>query len=445
MDFSKFRETGELSDITVVVNEREFKLHKFPLYIKSDFFRALARSKITERDRVELADFPGGELTFEEVANFFYNIKVNITKDNVCKLRCAAEFLQMTSSANLADLTDRFLQDNLTSAKLSKNLDAITDLLTQCCDLGAIAEQAGVVNKCITAIVDCWLISTKFVRKNAQLDKSDLSQLQKLTQFPLNWFLLLFITARDKAVRPAVLATLIELYINNVLHKQDDEPDADILSKELVEETAAKKEDKGNSDKEEKGNAVKDEEEKQAKQDKTKKEEVKENAQPEAVNGIANEAGSGDNLSGDNKKKETKQQDMKPSDEDMSKKKEPKQQKLKPSDENISEVLDTLLQELPENTPLAETINPQWALKMLNMSEKVSDKSRSRLLKLVACLLHKFSPADLSQMSPDLLSEILMQAGDNSKDAVTGQKIIQTSLACQVKTILYQHKVIPCH
>ena len=34
MDFSNFRNTGELSDTTVVVEGMEFKLHKFPLYIK---------------------------------------------------------------------------------------------------------------------------------------------------------------------------------------------------------------------------------------------------------------------------------------------------------------------------------------------------------------------------------------------------------------------------
>jgi hypothetical protein len=31
MDFSKFRTTGDLSDITVIVEGEEFKLHKFPL------------------------------------------------------------------------------------------------------------------------------------------------------------------------------------------------------------------------------------------------------------------------------------------------------------------------------------------------------------------------------------------------------------------------------
>ena len=160
MDFSKFRDTGELSDISVQVEDTDFKLHKFPLYIKSDFFRALARSSRVDKDKeqINLAHFPGGASSFAEVANYCYNIKINITMDNVCRLRCAAEFLQMNSPGNLASLTDRFLQDTLTSAKLAHKFDTIINLVLQCSDLGDIAEQAGVVEKCINAIVDCWLI-----------------------------------------------------------------------------------------------------------------------------------------------------------------------------------------------------------------------------------------------------------------------------------------------
>ncbi len=79
----------------------------------------------------------------------------------MCKVRCAAEFLQMTSPGNLADLTDRYLQDTLTSAKLARSLGTIVDLLLQCNEIGAIAEQAGVVDRCIQGIVDCWLMSSK--------------------------------------------------------------------------------------------------------------------------------------------------------------------------------------------------------------------------------------------------------------------------------------------
>ena len=96
MDFGKFRDTAELADITVCVDGRDFRLHRFPLYVRSDFFRALARNSLaTDGERVELADFPGGADTFELVTSFCYNIDVDVTTKNVCQLRCAAEFLQV--------------------------------------------------------------------------------------------------------------------------------------------------------------------------------------------------------------------------------------------------------------------------------------------------------------------------------------------------------------
>lgn len=125
MDFSKFLNTGELSDVIVTVNGKDFNLHKFPLYIKSDFFRALARQSTDIQrhpggggggvdsesfvngdtpgaTRIVLSDFPGGPDTFQLVAAYCYNVRVNATRVNVCQLRCAAEFLQMTGAGNLS-------------------------------------------------------------------------------------------------------------------------------------------------------------------------------------------------------------------------------------------------------------------------------------------------------------------------------------------------------
>ena len=118
MDFSKFLNTGELSDVTVSVDGKDFHLHKFPLYIKSDFFRALARRSADaggrmrngdlatedtpDETRIVLTDFPGGPDAFHLVAAYCYNVHIDLTQHNVCQLRCAAEFLQMTGSGNLA-------------------------------------------------------------------------------------------------------------------------------------------------------------------------------------------------------------------------------------------------------------------------------------------------------------------------------------------------------
>lgn len=164
MDFAKFLSTGELSDITVTVDSKIFKLHKFPLYTKSDFFRTLARSTLAEKDHVTLTDFPGGPASFDLVANYCYNVRIKVTPANVCQLRCAAEFLQMISPGNLAGAADRVLDCTLSSASLERRLDSVVELVLQCRQLGAIAEQAGIIGKCIKAIVDSWLSAPTFTR-----------------------------------------------------------------------------------------------------------------------------------------------------------------------------------------------------------------------------------------------------------------------------------------
>ena len=47
---------------------------------------------------------------FYDLIKQLYFFQIDIRRDNVCKVRCAAEFLEMTSDGNLADLADRYLQ-----------------------------------------------------------------------------------------------------------------------------------------------------------------------------------------------------------------------------------------------------------------------------------------------------------------------------------------------
>lgn len=82
MDYSKFRQSGELSDITVVVNGKDFNLHRFPLFVRSDYFASLAKGGdgTGGSSKLVIDDFPGGEQTFDLVANFCYNMKIDISE-----------------------------------------------------------------------------------------------------------------------------------------------------------------------------------------------------------------------------------------------------------------------------------------------------------------------------------------------------------------------------
>ena len=77
MDYEKFRRSGELSDITVIVDKIEYKLHKFPLFTKSGYFKKAIES--TSAPYVIRLDnnFPGGAEIFSQLADYLYSIPIS--------------------------------------------------------------------------------------------------------------------------------------------------------------------------------------------------------------------------------------------------------------------------------------------------------------------------------------------------------------------------------
>ncbi|VDI28279.1 Hypothetical predicted protein [Mytilus galloprovincialis] len=224
MDFSKFRTTGELSDITVIVEGNDFKLHKFPLYAKSEFFCKLAKNTPSESGRVELTDFPGGDEVFGLVADFCYNMKIETTKDNIVPLRCAAELLQMTGSANLIEVSDKFIQDTITSAKMSRSSSVVASMLRSCVSMSSLAESCGIVSSCSDALVECWLKPpTKFSSPTNSKKQGGDKSIKSLLLIPFDWFLKLFTSARDRGVRHSHLAELMTQFISNIIEQEEKE------------------------------------------------------------------------------------------------------------------------------------------------------------------------------------------------------------------------------
>ncbi|XP_069140220.1 uncharacterized protein [Argopecten irradians] len=230
MDFSKFRESGDLSDITVLTAGTEFRLHRFPLFAKSEYFVKVSRASPTDSNRVELLDFPGGADIFSIVADFCYNMKIDMTKNNIVQIRCAAEYLQMSGAGNLIEISDKFLQDTITSGKLSRSTGAITSLLLYCVTIGPLAEVSGIVEACSDAMVESWLKPpTKFTdpsnfkKQGGTIDKRDDKTMKGLCNLPLEWFVKLLTSARDNGVRPTLLADMATRYISLVLDKDESE------------------------------------------------------------------------------------------------------------------------------------------------------------------------------------------------------------------------------
>lgn len=131
MDVLQYRDTGEFSDITIHVGTEAFKLHKFPLLIKSTYIKDKANANsVTE---LKLEEFPGGASNFAQVADFCYGKRIDITLRNMVGLYCAAEYLQMVGEGNLLAVAKRYVSEVLNSAKLSRSLVPVVDLLAHGC------------------------------------------------------------------------------------------------------------------------------------------------------------------------------------------------------------------------------------------------------------------------------------------------------------------------
>ncbi|XP_020276574.1 BTB/POZ domain-containing protein At5g03250-like isoform X2 [Asparagus officinalis] len=99
---------------------------------------------------LQLHDIPGGAQSFELVAKFCYDVKIELNALNVVSLRCAAEFLGMTEDCvggNLILHTENFLYEVFDSWK-----DSIKALET--CDEGILsqAEELHIVTRCINSL-----------------------------------------------------------------------------------------------------------------------------------------------------------------------------------------------------------------------------------------------------------------------------------------------------
>lgn len=192
-----FCTTGLPSDVVVEVDDMTFHLHKFPLMSKSKKLHDLIAEQESiqvskrrvpplkgeeeeeeeeegengaekdevveyreEEDQDEVAEqhqchvslpsFPGGSETFETAAKFCYGVKIELTAGKVAPLRCAGEVLEMTedySEDNLINKTERFL-----SQSALKNIKDAIKALKSCERLSPMAENLGIVRRCIDAI-----------------------------------------------------------------------------------------------------------------------------------------------------------------------------------------------------------------------------------------------------------------------------------------------------
>lgn len=91
------RNEGKLCDITLIVGEQRVKCHRVVLAAASLYFNAMFTGDMLE-SRLDEVTIHGVEFSaLEEVINFCYSGRTEITVDNVQNLMCASNLLQLTS------------------------------------------------------------------------------------------------------------------------------------------------------------------------------------------------------------------------------------------------------------------------------------------------------------------------------------------------------------
>lgn len=124
---------------------------QYPLLSKSATLgRLIEEASQGESCTIELHEVPGGARSFEMVAKFCYDVKLELTAGNVAALRCAAEHLEMTedySENNLILQAECFLNQ----AVLHSWKDSLRVLQT-CEGLLPHAEDLHVVERCIQSL-----------------------------------------------------------------------------------------------------------------------------------------------------------------------------------------------------------------------------------------------------------------------------------------------------
>lgn len=111
--FTEFRHTGVLSDVTVIVEGKRYRLHRLILAFSSDFFAALFQSEFRETISREVnIKFPDPKGVFPSVLKYMYGGRIDITPNNAIPL------LQQTEQLLIPTLAQRcraFIHQHLNS------------------------------------------------------------------------------------------------------------------------------------------------------------------------------------------------------------------------------------------------------------------------------------------------------------------------------------------
>ncbi|KAL6575782.1 hypothetical protein OROHE_000763 [Orobanche hederae] len=141
------------SDITVVVDEVNFHLHKFPLIskcgkISSDLEQS--QTTVDNTSTLTFEQFPGGPEAFFTIVKFCYNNRIEFTPSNIVILYCASDYLEMTDDCgedNLLSKSETYFHNHI----LRRWKDCIL-ALQSCEQVIRRADKLHIINRCTSAL-----------------------------------------------------------------------------------------------------------------------------------------------------------------------------------------------------------------------------------------------------------------------------------------------------
>ena len=210
MDVGKFRLGGELSDIEVVVNGKKLQLHRFPLYTRSNFFLK-EFAKLTLTNSIALESFPGGIDMFTIIADYCYNISVDITVDNVVGLRCGAKYLEMYGSGNLYEKTGVLIEEILSNARKGKDLPLLVKLIASIPKYKTNETTKHALDQCCSALVHYWNKTQFRTTAIEQIKRKDILAIFMHMEF--EFFISLLKILKRKSTNSDALDALVSEYI----------------------------------------------------------------------------------------------------------------------------------------------------------------------------------------------------------------------------------------
>ncbi|KAH9323673.1 hypothetical protein KI387_018312, partial [Taxus chinensis] len=134
------------------------------------FNRAVSRQGQRPKSfKVALHDLPGGPVAFELAARFCYRAgaAIAINSSNVCKLRCAAEFLEMTEEIRDRNLVER--TENYMKLLPFWSWREVFSVLKDCESMVPVADSTGIIQRCIDILVSKINVKSSVVSFDASL------------------------------------------------------------------------------------------------------------------------------------------------------------------------------------------------------------------------------------------------------------------------------------